>query len=591
LRRKRLRAGFLSVLGGSYALERFVGALVCLLGAGHGRHGSAVECPWRRLAPPTRRSSCQPTCRCRVSAIGKTPYVGRLADCSPCDGGRCSSRMAGLQHGVRGVTETGSDQTESRYAWITTTPHPVVITDAQGRVLAQSAAFGRLFSVSDSGLAGGSVEDVIITSRYRAAYRAARRRALADGPAVATGPVSEFVAVRADGGEFPVNLGLAARSEDPTHVATWIRDLADDRMTMTHTPSRETLYERAEELSGFGSWEWTSDRILWSDNLFRIYGLRPGEITPSAEYVSAHCHPDDQERLERAEHELGRTGQRRDLRYRFVRPDGTVRHLTSTVVSVVNSGGWSRTLTGTVHDVTDHHQAERELAARFAVSDALSDWQPGPLGARRLVRDLAEALEFDFGVMLIPRDDVLVAWVIWQARASRSPQRESEVSEVRLARGDGLAGSAWISGLPTRIADLTDDASDTVRAIDARTGMYGSLAVPATYGDEVLAVLTFASRHQAALTDQFMRSLLGIGYEIGHFLARRRSELSAPPLSVRELQVLQLSATGYARRQIAEELLVSEATVKTHFEHIYRKLGVPDRASAIAEALRHGLIQ
>jgi PAS domain-containing protein len=89
--------------------------------------------------------------------------------------------------------------------------------------------------------------------------------------------------------------------------------------------------------------------MLWSDNLFRIYGLRPGEITPSAEYVFAHGHPDDRERLEQAEHALGRTGRRRrqgDLRYRYVWPDGTVRHLISTDVSVVNNDG-RRTLTGT----------------------------------------------------------------------------------------------------------------------------------------------------------------------------------------------------------------------------------------------------
>jgi PAS domain-containing protein len=377
--------------------------------------------------------------------------------------------------------------------------------------------------------ASDPIEDLIITSRYRAAYRAARRRALAAGSAVAAGPASAFVAVHRDGGEFPVNLRLDATSEDPTHVATWIRDLADDRMAMTQTATLETLYERAEELAGFGSWEWTAGQMLWSDNLFRIYGLRPGEITPSAEYVFAHCHPDDQTRLQRAEEKLSRTGRRRrDLRYRYVWPDRTVRHLTSAVVSVENAPG-RRTLFGTVQDVTDRHHAERELAARFAVSDALSDWEPGALGARRLVRDLAEALEFDLGIMWIPHGDALAAWVTWQARGLYSPARESEVGEVRLTRGDGLAGSAWVSGVPTRVADLTDGAVDAVRALDARTGMYGSLAVPATYGDEVLAVLTFASRHQAVLTDLFMRSLLGIGFEIGSFLARRRGELSAHP--------------------------------------------------------------
>jgi PAS domain S-box-containing protein len=224
------------------------------------------------------------------------------------------------------------------HGWVARTSHPVVITDAEGRVLVRNPAFARLFSASDSELSSDPIEDVIIASRYRAAYRAARRRALARGPTMAAEPASKFVAVHAGGGEFPVNLKLAATSKDPSHVATWVRDLAEAGTVMTYRPSQETLYERAEELAGFGSWEWTSGRILWSDNLFRIYGLRPGEITPSAEYVFSHCHPDDKERLEQAEDELGRTGRRRDLRYRFVWPDGTVHHLTSTVVSAARAG-------------------------------------------------------------------------------------------------------------------------------------------------------------------------------------------------------------------------------------------------------------
>jgi DNA-binding CsgD family transcriptional regulator/methanogenic corrinoid protein MtbC1 len=72
---------------------------------------------------------------------------------------------------------------------------------------------------------------------------------------------------------------------------------------------------------------------------------------------------------------------------------------------------------------------------------------------------------------------------------------------------------------------------------------------------------------------------------------RPRSEPLTPVLTARELQVLQLSATGRPRRQIADELTLSEGTVKTHLEHIYRKLGVHDRASAVGHALRQGLIQ
>ena len=79
--------------------------------------------------------------------------------------------------------------------------------------------------------------------------------------------------------------------------------------------------------------------------------------------------------------------------------------------------------------------------------------------------------------------------------------------------------------------------------------------------------------------------------QLGGFLGRRRAELGGARLSGRELEVLRLATEGNSGRQIAEQLIVSPATVKTHFENIYEKLGVGDRAAAVAYALRVGLIQ
>jgi DNA-binding NarL/FixJ family response regulator len=61
-------------------------------------------------------------------------------------------------------------------------------------------------------------------------------------------------------------------------------------------------------------------------------------------------------------------------------------------------------------------------------------------------------------------------------------------------------------------------------------------------------------------------------------------------LTVRELAVLTLVAEGRPNRDVAAELFVSEATVKTHLRHVYDKLGVPDRAAAVAAAYRKGLL-
>jgi ATP/maltotriose-dependent transcriptional regulator MalT len=70
-------------------------------------------------------------------------------------------------------------------------------------------------------------------------------------------------------------------------------------------------------------------------------------------------------------------------------------------------------------------------------------------------------------------------------------------------------------------------------------------------------------------------------------------QVGKPPpevLSQRELEVLALIADGATNRQAAAKLFVSEATVKTHLLHVYEKLGVRDRAAAVAEAYRRRLL-
>ena len=71
---------------------------------------------------------------------------------------------------------------------------------------------------------------------------------------------------------------------------------------------------------------------------------------------------------------------------------------------------------------------------------------------------------------------------------------------------------------------------------------------------------------------------------------RHARQLGPRTLSEREIEVLRLAAEGASGPAIAEQLVLSPATVKTHFEHIYEKLGVGDRAAAVAYALRSGLI-
>jgi len=353
----------------------------------------------------------------------------------------------------------------------------------------------------------------------------------------------------------------------------------------------QALLECGEETAQTGSWDWhlDKDQLRWSDNLYRIFGLEPGEIRPTLDHVFERAHPYDRELLQQ-ETEYWRAGRVRPFEYRIVRPDGVVRHLRTGEAVIEQAEGRPLRILGSVQDITDWHRAERTIAAHLAVAEALADWQAFEQGATGLLRNLAEALDCVAGVMWLPERDVLVAHIIWRSGSTDVSELESVIRQLRLPRAVGLAGQVWEKGEPRNVLTLHGDPRFPSEAV---AGVGAAVALPAIHAQEVLAVLEFYFCEAAGtdVTDRLLRSLTGIGYEIGEFLSHRRGELKPLALTPRELEVLQLAAQGCDGREIAERLVLSPATVRTHFGRIYGKYGVSDRAAAVAKALRDGLIE
>jgi DNA-binding NarL/FixJ family response regulator len=154
--------------------------------------------------------------------------------------------------------------------------------------------------------------------------------------------------------------------------------------------------------------------------------------------------------------------------------------------------------------------------------------------------------------------------------------------DLRMPGGDGVSAISELSQrkLPARILVLTtyDTDSDVLAAIEAgATGYLLKDAPP----DELLRGVRAAARGDSVLSPTVASRLVG----------RMRAPVPASePLSQRELEVLGLVARGTGNREAAARLFISEATVKTHLMHIYAKLGVNDRAAAVAAAFDRGLL-
>ena len=364
------------------------------------------------------------------------------------------------------------------------------------------------------------------------------------------------------------------------------------------TRARErTLLFAAEQLAETGSWDWDlrTGKLAWSDNMFRLLGLEPRAITPSVELLIDLAHPDDVAGL-RHETALAPDRPSREVDYRVVHPRGDVRHLRSTLLLVERLGDLPSRLMGSVQDITEWLRAEREIAAHAAVSEALMEWTSFDEGSSLLLRRLGEAMEFEAGALWIVEGDVLTPRVGWSSGALHLAEFEATTRPLRLPKGCGAPGYAWQAREAISVSDLLGGPGFCSIVLArhtaaVRAGLRGALSLPALNGRDVLAVLEFYSREEVELTDRLLRSFSSIGHELGRFFAGRLGELQPAAVTARETEVLQLAAHGVSGPEIAEFLVLSPATVKSHFEHIYSKLGVGDRAGAVAAALRLGLIQ
>ncbi len=151
----------------------------------------------------------------------------------------------------------------------------------------------------------------------------------------------------------------------------------------------------------------------------------------------------------------------------------------------------------------------------------------------------------------------------------------------------GLQGSEVLhaikrDGVPTRIVLLSAhvDSETVYRAVASGVGAYLSKE---SSRERICDAVAAVARGEVVLSAEVQA---GLASEIQ---IRERDE--RPALTPREHEILVLTADGHSAPDIGRHLHLSQSTVKTHLKSLYEKLGVSDRAAAVAESMRRGLLE
>jgi PAS domain S-box-containing protein len=244
----------------------------------------------------------------------------------------------------------------------------------------------------------------------------------------------------------------------PEYYVCQVQDMTERYQAQADLAANEAKLAEAQQIARMGSWEWeiATDRVTWSDELYRIYGVAPDGVTGSYGSYLDKVHPDDRARVGRVI-ETALTERRPwSLDYRIVRPDGDLRMIHARGEIVLDENGRPAVVHGTCQDVTENHRVEDQLRAaeqlfRRAFDDAPIGMALIDLDGRwlRLNRSLCQMLgrseqqlrTTELNELSHPEDRRLDRPLIKELLAGR---RRSFAIEKRYLRADGTMVHALV---------------------------------------------------------------------------------------------------------------------------------------------------
>jgi PAS domain S-box-containing protein len=157
---------------------------------------------------------------------------------------------------------------------------------------------------------------------------------------------------------------LRSRAELEEQVKKRTASLAD---AVEKLQKSRSVLNDAQEVAHIGSWEWDvlANKVLWSDELYRIYGLEPDSEEVTYESYIQRVHPEDRDRTADSIRAALEGKDEFEFEERIVRPGGEIRALQSKGYVMRDESGLPRRMIGTCHDITERKQDELELERRM----------------------------------------------------------------------------------------------------------------------------------------------------------------------------------------------------------------------------------
>jgi two-component system, NarL family, sensor kinase len=170
---------------------------------------------------------------------------------------------------------------------------------------------------------------------------------------------------RASDGMYRWHLGKTLPYRDSSgKIVKWIgvsTDIHDQKIVAEKTSQNEAFLKEAQEIAHIGSWELNLDsyKVLWSDELYRIFGYEPGKMELTYQAFLSHIYPEDLQKILDSNVIIKANRKPLKVTYRIIRPDGRIRYISASLKAIIDGDDNMIVIRGTCQDVTELKESQR----------------------------------------------------------------------------------------------------------------------------------------------------------------------------------------------------------------------------------------
>jgi PAS domain S-box-containing protein len=176
----------------------------------------------------------------------------------------------------------------------------------------------------------------------------------------------EWTFIRKDGSRFPVSLSVKPLCNDAGEIIGGVgiaKDITQQKQMEAQLHKNAANLAAAQRIAHLGSWELNllTQEMIWSEEVFRIFGRNPESGTPTYDEMQECIHPDDRHQQDFVMQQAIAQGLCYELEYRCYRPDQSLRYVLSRGEVILDADGQPIQLIGIILDITERKQTEQQL--------------------------------------------------------------------------------------------------------------------------------------------------------------------------------------------------------------------------------------